>query len=70
MNALAQGLSVSSAPFWVWWAVPVAVTALVVAGVALAMRRERPRDGLDAVDDYARFREAMAQVRESTRRSE
>ena len=70
MTALAQGLSVSSAPFWVWWAVPVALTVLVVAVVGLLVRRGRPRDGLDAVDDYARFRQAMAQVRESTRRSE
>ncbi len=45
------------------------MTLLVVGVVALA-RRERPRDGLDAVDDYARFREAMSHVRDSTRRHE
>ncbi|KQX69826.1 hypothetical protein ASD06_02065 [Angustibacter sp. Root456] len=67
-RALASGVSVSSAPFWFWWLVPVVLTLLVVAGVALA-RRERPRKGVEAVDDYARFRQAMAQVRESTRRN-
>lgn len=59
-------LSVSSAPFWIWWLVPVVATVLVVAVVGLA-RRERPRDSWDTVDDYARFRAAMAQVRKATR---
>jgi hypothetical protein len=69
VEASVQALSVSSAPFWFWWLVPVVVTLVVVALVGLA-RRERPRDGLDAVDEYARFRRAMSQVRESTRRHE
>jgi hypothetical protein len=63
-----RALSVSSAPFWFWWLLPVVATAVVVGVVALA-RRERPRDGLDAVEDYARFRTAMSQVRDSTRRN-
>jgi membrane protein implicated in regulation of membrane protease activity len=56
-------LSVSSAPFWFWWLVPVAATVLVLLVVALARRERRPKDGSDTIEDYTRFREAMAQVR-------
>jgi len=56
-------LSVSNAPFWFWWLVPVAATVLVLLVVGFARRERRPRDGADAIDDYTRFREAMAQVR-------
>ncbi len=55
--------SVSSAPFWVWWLVPVVVTMLVVGAIGLSRRERRPRDGFEAVDDYTRFRQAMAHVR-------
>jgi hypothetical protein len=63
---LAAGLS--SAPFWFWWLVPVVATVLVLAVLALVRHERRPRDGADAVDDYARFRQAMAQVRQEGRR--
>jgi hypothetical protein len=56
-------VSVSSAPFWFWWLVPVVATAVVVAVVGLARRERRPRDGSEAVEEYARFRMAMAHVR-------
>ncbi|WP_426562139.1 hypothetical protein ACPPVT_16560 [Angustibacter sp. McL0619] len=56
-------LSVSSAPFWFWWLVPVAATVLVLVVVGLVRRERRPRDGADTIDDYTRFREAMAQLR-------
>ena len=56
-------LSISSAPFWFWWLVPVAATVLVLVVVALARRERRPKDGSDTIEDYTRFREAMAQVR-------
>lgn len=57
-------MSVSDAPFWAWWLVPVLVTALVVSVVALSRRERRPKHGYDAIDDYARFRTAMAHVRD------
>jgi cytochrome c-type biogenesis protein CcmH/NrfF len=69
VGASVRAMSVSSAPFWVWWLVPVVVTLIVVGAVALA-RRERPRDRVDAVEEYARFRQAMSEVRDSTRRHE
>jgi hypothetical protein len=56
-------LSVSSAPFWFWWLVPVAATVLVLVVVGVARRERRPKDGADTIEDYTRFREAMAQVR-------
>lgn len=50
-----------SAPFWVWWAAPVAVTVVAWLVVLLA---QRPREGAtrkgESVDDYARFRQALA----------
>jgi hypothetical protein len=58
------GISLSSAPFWFWWLVPVAATLLVVFAVGLSRRDRRPRDGSDAVADYARFRAAMTEVRQ------
>ncbi|GAB3591236.1 hypothetical protein GCM10027446_08470 [Angustibacter peucedani] len=57
----------SSAPFWVWWLVPVVATLVVVGVVLLARRERRPRDGYDTVEDYTRFREAMAHVRSADR---
>ncbi len=62
---LAAGLAggLSSAPFWFWWLVPVVATVVVAGVVVLARRERRPRDGQDAVEDYTRFREAMAHVR-------
>lgn len=68
-SPLAAGViaGLSSAPFWFWWLVPVVAT-VVVAGIVVLARRERhPRDGQDAVQDYARFREAMSHVREQGR---
>jgi membrane protein implicated in regulation of membrane protease activity len=61
--SVAAGVSLSSAPFWFWWLAPVAATVLVLAVVWLSRRERTPKDGTDAIDDYARFREAMAQVR-------
>jgi hypothetical protein len=60
---LVVALSVSSAPFWFWWLVPVVGTVLVLLVVRLSRRERRPRDGAEAIEDYTRFREAMAQVR-------
>lgn len=54
---------VSSAPFWFWWLVPVVATAVVAGAVGLARRERPPRVGHDTVEDYTRFREAMAHVR-------
>lgn len=64
-SLLAAGLvdGLSSAPFWFWWLVPVTATAVVAGILVLAWRERRPRDGQDAVEDYTRFREAMAHVR-------
>lgn len=67
MGELALAVSVSDAPFWVWWLVPVVVTVLAVLVARLVARRGRPRDGFDTVDDYARFRAAMSDVRGSRR---
>jgi hypothetical protein len=63
-----QAVSVSDAPFWAWWIAPVAVTVAVAVAGALARRDRRPRDGFEAVEDYARFREAMTVVRRPTPR--
>jgi hypothetical protein len=41
----------------------VAATVLVLLVVALARRERQPKDGSDTIEDYTRFREAMAQVR-------
>jgi membrane protein implicated in regulation of membrane protease activity len=62
-ESLVVAVSVSSAPFWFWWLVPVVATVVVVVVVGLARRERRPRNGSDTIDDYTRFREAMAQVR-------
>jgi hypothetical protein len=56
-------VTLSSAPFWVWWLLPVVGTGLVAAVVRVARRERGPRDGFDSVDEYARFRSAMAHVR-------
>ncbi|GAA4346707.1 hypothetical protein [Angustibacter luteus] len=63
-------LSVSSAPFWFWWLVPVAATVVVLVVVGVARRERRPKDGTDTIEDYTRFREAMAQVRRQEKDSE
>lgn len=62
---MAEGLSLSflsHAPFWVWWLPPVLVT-VVVAVIAALVRRERrrPVDTVRSVEDYARFRQALAE---------
>jgi membrane protein implicated in regulation of membrane protease activity len=57
-------VSVSGAPFWFWWLVPVLVTPLVVLLVGLARRDRHSRDGEETVADYTRFRTTMSQVRE------
>lgn len=49
-----------SAPFWVWWAAPVAVTVVVWLAVLLAQRPRERTWSKDGVDDYTRFREALS----------
>jgi membrane protein implicated in regulation of membrane protease activity len=57
-------VSVSVAPFWFWWLVPVVVTPVVVLLFGLARRDRHSRDGEETVADYTRFRTTMSQVRE------
>jgi membrane protein implicated in regulation of membrane protease activity len=60
---LIVAVSVSGAPFWFWWLVPVVATPLVVLVVALARRDRHSRDSEETVADYDRFRTTMNQVR-------
>jgi hypothetical protein len=57
-------MSVSDAPFWAWWLVPVGITTVVAVGVAVAHHEWRPRRHENALDDgYLQFRRAMARLR-------
>ncbi|HET8614766.1 MAG TPA: hypothetical protein VFL94_04505 [Actinomycetales bacterium] len=58
-----SALSVSEAPFWFWWLVPVLSTVVVVAGVRWSRRDRRPTDSDRSVEEYARFRAALGPER-------
>ena len=56
-----RAVSLSDAPFWMWWLAPVAITAVVALGAAVASRERRGPDRPDdSIEDYQRFRRALA----------
>ena len=60
-----RAVSLSDAPFWAWWLAPVGVTAVVAVGAAIARRERRGPDRPDdSIEDYERFRRALAEVRQ------
>ncbi len=60
---LQQGFSLSSAPFWFWWLVPVVGTILVASVLRMSRREYRPRGSFKSVADFDRFRETMHERR-------
>ena len=60
-----RAVSLSDAPFWMWWLAPVAITAVVAVGAAVAGRERRGPDRPDdSIEDYQRFRRALAAERD------
>ncbi|MGL5829747.1 MAG: hypothetical protein ACRC0L_09295 [Angustibacter sp.] len=52
-------LTLSNAPFWMWWLIPVVATLLVVGVLRFVVREYRPRGSFRSVADFDRFRETM-----------
>jgi membrane protein implicated in regulation of membrane protease activity len=65
VSAVVRAVSVSDAPFWMWWLAPIGATALAAVVVAFTRRERRGPDRPDdSIEDYERFRRALAGVRQ------
>ncbi len=47
-----------------WWALPIGATLLAVLWMMIARRQRPPADTHETVEDYARFRAALAGPRD------